>query len=119
MARVKRSKAARKKRKKALKQTKGFRWGRKSKYKLAKDALRHAWEYSFRDRKTKKREFRKLWQIQINAACRQRGVKYSQFINALKKEGVTLDRKILATLAKEQPEIFDKIIEEVKAVKTK
>ena len=114
MVRVKRGKTAHKRRKRILKQTKGFRWGRKSKYRLAKDALYHAWEYAYRDRKTKKREFRKLWQTQINAACRQSGISYSRFISGLKKNKVALDRKILSELAKKHPQIFEKIIEKAK-----
>ena len=114
MVRIKRGKAARKKRKRLLKQVKGFRWGRKRKYKLAKDALRHAWKYAYRDRKVKKREFRKLWQIQISAACRQQGISYSRFIYGLKKNKIELDRKILAQLAQVHPEIFKKIVEKVK-----
>lgn len=114
MVRIKRGKAARKKRKRLLRQVKGFRWGRKSKYKLAKDALRHAWKYAYRDRKVKKREFRKLWQIQISAACRQQGISYSRFIYGLKKNKIELDRKILAQLAQTCPEIFKKIVEKVK-----
>lgn len=115
MVRIKRGKAARKKRKRLLRQVKGFRWGRKSKYKLAKDALRHAWKYAYRDRKVKKREFRKLWQIQISAACRQQGISYSRFIYGLKKNKIELDRKILAQLAQVHPEIFKKIVEKVKS----
>jgi large subunit ribosomal protein L20 len=111
MARVKRGKTAHKRRKKTLKQTKGFRWGRKSKYKAAKEALIHAQQYAFRDRKTKKREFRKSWQTQINAASRQAGLSYSRLINQLKKNKIDLDRKILAELAKNYPQIFEKIIE--------
>ena len=114
MVRVKRGKAAHKKRKKLLKYTKGFRWGRKSKYKAAKEALLHAWSYSYRDRKVKKREFRKLWQIRINAACKQMGISYSRFIHNLKQKNIELDRKILSTLAKDYPKIFEKIVEEVK-----
>ena len=114
MVRVKRGKTAHKRRKRILKQVKGFRWGRKSKFGLAKDALYHAWEYAYRDRKTKKREFRKLWQIQINAACRQRGLSYSKFILGLKKNKIELDRKILSDLAQNHPQIFEKIIERVK-----
>ncbi len=114
MVRVKRGKAAHKKRKKLLKYTKGFRWGRKSKYKAAKEALLHAWSYSYRDRKVKKREFRKLWQIRINAACKQAGTSYSRFIHNLKQKNIELDRKILSTLAKDYPKIFEKIVEEVK-----
>jgi large subunit ribosomal protein L20 len=114
MARVKRGKAAHKRRKKVLKHAKGFRWGRKSKYKAAKDALRHAWKYAYRDRRTKKREFRKLWQTQINAACRKQGISYSRFIHALKEKKIEIDRKILAELIKKQPQIFEKIVEETK-----
>ncbi len=115
MVRVKKGKTAHKKRKRTLKETKGFRWGRKSKYKSAKEALMHAREYAYRDRRTKKREFRKLWQIQINAATRKLGMPYSRFIAGLKKKEVEIDRKILATLAKKHPQVFEKIVEEVKS----
>lgn len=115
MVRVKRGKTAHKRRKHLLKYAKGFRWGRKSKYRLAKDALYHAWEYAYRDRKTKKREFRTLWQSQISAACRQAGIPYSKFIAGLKKNKIGLDRKILAQLVQNHPEIFGKIIEKVKS----
>ena len=108
MVRVKRGKAAHKRRKHLLKYAKGFRWGRKSKYRAAKVALMHAWEYAYRDRKSKKREFRKLWQIQINAACREKGISYSKFINGLKKNKIELDRKILANLVQNHPEILKK-----------
>ncbi len=114
MVRIKRGKIAHKRRKHLLKYAKGFRWGRKSKYKAAKDALHHAWEYAYRDRKAKKREFRKLWNIQINAACRQQGISYSKFIAGLKKNKIELDRKILSQLAQNHPEIFEKIVEKVK-----
>ncbi len=114
MARVKRGKIAHKRRKHLLKYTKGFRWGRKSKYRLAKTALLKAWSYAYRDRKAKKREFRKLWQIQINAASRPLGLSYSKLIDSLKKKKIGLDRKILSQLAKEKPEVFKKIVEEVK-----
>ncbi len=114
MARVKRGKTKHKKRERLLKQVKGFRWGRKSKYRQAKEALAHAWTYAYRDRKTKKREFRKLWQMQINAACRECGISYSNFINNLKKNKIELNRKILSELAKNHQEIFKKIIEKVK-----
>lgn len=110
MTRVKRGITAHKRRKNIIKQAKGFKWGRKSKYKLAKDALKHAWTYAYRDRKVKKRDFRRLWQIKINAAVRQQGMTYSRFIEALKKANIELDRKILATLAEKKPEIFAKIV---------
>ena len=115
MVRVKRGKTTHKKRERLLKHTKGFRWGRKTKYKAAKEALMHAWSYSYRDRRTKKREFRKLWQIRISAGCRQHNISYSDFIHSLKKANIELDRKILSQLAKEKPEIFQKIVEKVKA----
>ena len=114
MVRVEKGKAAHKRRKHLLKYAKGFRWGRKSKYKLAKDALHHAWSYAYRDRRTKKREFRRLWQIKINAASRNLGLTYSKFTNLLKKNKIEIDRKILAELAQNHPEIFEKIVEKVK-----
>jgi len=114
MTRVKRGVMAHKRRKKIIKQAKGFKWGRKSKYRLAKDALKHAWTYAYRDRKAKKRVFRRLWNIKINAAVRENGLTYSQFINKLKKAKIELDRKILSQLAEKQPEVFKKIIEKIK-----
>ena len=114
MVRVKRGKIAHKRRKHLLKYAKGFRWGRKAKYRAAKEALLHAWKYAYRDRRAKKREFRKLWQIQINAACRQLGISYSKFIAGLKKNKIELDRKILANLAQNYPQIFEKIVEKVR-----
>lgn len=115
MTRIKRHKLAHKRRKNLLKYAKGFKWGRKSKYRLAKDALMHAWSHAYKDRKRKKRDFRRLFQIRINAACRQNGLTYSQFINKLKKAEIELDRKILADLAVNQPEVFKKIIEAAKS----
>jgi len=114
MPRVKRAVQARKHRKHLMKHAKGFKYGRKSKFKLAKDALRHAWTYAYRDRKVKKRVFRNLWNIQINALARQNGITYSKFIAGLKKNKIELDRKILSELAKEYPDVFIKIIEEAK-----
>ncbi len=114
MSRVKRAVQARKHRKGIMKHAKGFKYGRKSKFKLAKDALRHAWTYAYRDRKVKKRVFRNLWNIQINALARQNGITYSRLINGLKKNKIEIDRKTLSELAKGHPEIFIKIIEEAK-----
>jgi len=116
MVRVKRGKTAHKRRKKLLKYTKGFRWGRKSKYRAAKEALMHAWSYAYRDRRTKKRDRRQLWQIQINAACRKHGISYSKFIGGLKKKNIEINRKILAELANKEPEIFEKIVDEAKKI---
>ena len=110
MPRVKRGVSKRRRRKNIIKQAKSFKWGRKAKFKLAKDALRHAWTYAYRDRRAKKREFRQLWNIKINAICRENGISYSKFINAIKKNAIGIDRKILAKLAEFHPDIFKKII---------
>ncbi len=106
---------AHKKRKHLLKYAKGFRWGRKSKYAAAKDAMYHAWEYAYQGRKQKKRNFRNLWQVQINSACRPEGISYSRFISALKKNKIEINRKVLSDLAQKNPEIFKKIVEKVKS----
>jgi large subunit ribosomal protein L20 len=113
MTRVKRGTIANKKRRKILKLTKGFRWGRKSKERAAKEALLHALSRSFRGRKEKKRVYRALWNVKINAALRQEGLKYSTFINQLKKAGIKLDRKILADLAENEPKVFKEVINAV------
>ncbi len=114
MSRIKRAVQARKHRKGLMKHAKGFQFGRKSKFKLAKDALRHAWTYAYRDRKAKKRTFRNLWNLQINALARANGITYSRLINGMKKKKIELDRKVLSELAKEYPDVFVKVIEEVK-----
>ncbi|MDP1689071.1 MAG: 50S ribosomal protein L20 [bacterium] len=114
MTRVKRGKIATKKRKKILKYTKGFRWGRKSKERAAKEALLHAWTHAFMGRKKKKRDFRSLWQVKINAEARKNGISYSKLINQLKKAKVNLDRKVLADLAENHPKIFKQILEKVR-----
>ena len=114
MVRVKRGKIAHKRRKHLLKHAKGFRWGRKTKYKLAKDAVYHAWKYSYRDRRAKKRSFRNLWNTQISAACKQHGISYSKFVYGLKQRKIGFDRKILSEMAKNYPDVFKKIVERVK-----
>lgn len=114
MPRVKRGKIAHKRRKRLLKEAKGFKWGRKSKYRLAKEALFHAWSYAYRGRKEKKRGYRRFWQTKINAACRELGLSYSKFIAGLKKQKIELNRKILVQLANENPEIFEKLVEKIK-----
>ena len=115
MVRVKRVVAAHKRRKNILSQAKGFRWSRKSKYIAAKQALMKAWSYAYRDRKVKKREKRALWQIRISAVCKENAISYSKFIAELKKKNIGLDRKILADLAENNPEIFKTILEKAKA----
>jgi len=114
MPRVKRGKAHLKKRKKLLKQTKGYRGGRRSKIKLAKTAVRKAGVYAYRDRRTKKREARALWQIKINAGCRVNDFIYSKFIDSLNKNKIELDRKILADLAENYPQTFSEIVKTVR-----
>jgi len=110
MVRVKRGVIALKRRKKILRQVKGFRWQRKSKERAAREALLHAGRHAFGDRRKKKRNFRKLWNIKINAASRENGISYSQLIHKLKKAGIGLNRKMLAELAEKYPEIFKAIL---------
>ncbi|MBU1102742.1 50S ribosomal protein L20 [Patescibacteria group bacterium] len=114
MSRVKRAVGAHKKRKKILKLAKGYMWNRKNRYKIAKDAVRHALARAYSDRRKKKGDFRALWNIQINAACRERGLNYSRFVAGLKKNKIELDRKILADLAINNPEVFTAILEKTK-----
>lgn len=109
MARVKRGTMKNKRRKNILAQTKGYRFDRKSKERVAKEAIRHAGSYAFRHRKAKKRDFRSLWTLRINAAARPLGFSYSKLIDALKKSSVGLDRKSLASLAKDYPETFARL----------
>ena len=113
MPRVKRGTTHIKKRRNLLKTVKGYRGGRKSKIKLAKTAAKKAGVYAYRDRRNKKRNARALWQIKINAACRELGTNYSKFINGLKKNNIELDRKILADLAENHPDIFSKIVKSI------
>lgn len=114
MPRVKRGTQHTKRRANLLKRVKGFKWGRKSKIRLARPAMLKAGQYAFRDRRAKKRTFRQLWTLKINAAVREMGLSYSQFIAKLKVAKVDLDRKVLADLAENKPAIFAKIVESVK-----
>lgn len=114
MPRVKRGIIAHKKREKVLKHTKGFKWGRKTKERAAKEALLHAWTNKFRGRKEKKRTYRSLWQTKISAAVRAEGLSYSSFIGMLKKKNISLDRKVLSQIAEKNPETFKRVIEEVR-----
>lgn len=93
-----------------LKKAKGFKWGRKSKIKLAKTAILKAGVYAYRDRRNKKREKRRLWQIKLNAALKAAGLSYNIFVHKLKQAKIELDRKILADLAENNPEIFKKLL---------
>lgn len=89
---------------------KGFMWGRKNRYTLAKDAVRHSLVRAYVDRRRKKRDFRRLWSVQINAATREQGLTYSKFIAGLKKANIEIDRKVLADLAQNNPAIFSEIV---------
>ena len=110
---VKKSVASRKRRKKVLKAAKGY-WGERSKkYRRAVESVRRALVFSYRDRRTKKREFRSLWITRLNAALKEKGLSYRGFISKLKKSKVILSRDILAKIAAENPEVFDKIVETV------
>ena len=114
MVRVKGGMTTRRKHKKVLKQAKGFWMTRHKQYKKAKEAVLHAGEYAFTGRKSKKREFKKLWIIRLNAAVRSFGLTYSQFIHLLKVKKIVLDRKVLAQIVVEQPKVFAKIVDKVK-----
>ncbi len=110
MARVKRGVQKNKRRKNILAQTKGYRFGRANKERAAKEAIFHAGAYAFKHRRAKKREYRNLWALRINAAARPLGFTYSRLIDALKKSSITLDRKSLAALAKDHPETFGRVL---------
>ena len=99
---------------KVVKQAKGYYGARSRNFKAAKDAVEKAGLYAYRDRKQKKRQFRRLWIIRINAAARQNGLSYSQFIAKLKSKGIDLDRKVLADLAMNQPETFNELATSLK-----
>jgi len=101
-------------RRKILKATKGFRAGRRRLYRTAKDAVMKAGMWAYRDRRAKKRDFRKLWIVRINAACRQEGISYSRFMNALKKANIRIDRKNLSEIAVNKPVIFKELVSQVK-----
>jgi large subunit ribosomal protein L20 len=114
MVRTKYTPARKKKKKKVLKQAKGY-YGAKSRlYRTAKEAVTRSLVYAYRDRKKKKRDFRRLWIARINAACRSQGISYNRFINGLKKAQVGIDRKIMADLAVHDPDTFNQLVEIVK-----
>jgi len=114
MTRIKRGLMHNKRRANILKHTKGFRWGRKSKIKVAKVAKMKAGQYAFAFRRTKKRLARGNWNISINAAARQAGTTYSKLMGALNKKNIKLNRKVLVELAKDYKKIFDEVLKAVK-----
>ena len=114
MSRVKRGTKARQRRKKVLKLAKGFRGGRHALYRTAADAVTKALSYAYRDRKTRKRDMRKLWIVRINAASRQQGLPYNRFINGLARAGININRKMLADLAVNDAPAFTRLVEVAK-----
>jgi large subunit ribosomal protein L20 len=111
MSRVKRSAHGRKKRRATLERAKGYRGQRSKSYKRAKEALLKADSYAYRDRRNRKRDFRRLWIVRINAAARREGMTYSQLMHGLKGAGIELDRKVLADIAVRDPETFRRFAE--------
>jgi large subunit ribosomal protein L20 len=114
MPRSKNAVASRARKKRILKQAKGFYGKRKNVYTVAKNVLEKGLTYSYVGRKLKKRDYRSLWIVRINAAVREEGMKYSEFINKLKVKGIDLDRKVLADLAMNNPESFKQLVNSVK-----
>jgi large subunit ribosomal protein L20 len=119
MPRVKTGVVRRRRHKRLLKLAKGFYSGRRKHFRKAKEQVERSLMYAFRDRKQKKREFRKLWIIRINAACRLNGMNYSTFMNGLNKAGIELDRKILADMAMNDAAAFATVVEASKAALAK
>ena len=115
MARVKRSVHAKKKRREVLEAAKGYRGLKKNTYRRAKEQMLKSLTYAYRDRRTKKRDFRRLWIIRINAGARQHGLSYNQFMHGLRLAEIELDRKVLADLAVSDPQAFAVIAESAKA----
>ena len=115
MARVKRGVPSRARHKKVLKEAKGYYGARRKVYRVAKQAVTKAGQYSYRDRRTRKREFRRLWIVRINAAARDFGLSYSRFIDGLNKAGIEVDRKVLADLAVNDKAAFTALAEKAKA----
>lgn len=109
--------ASRRRRKKIIKQAKGYFGRRKNVYTVAKNAMEKAMEYSYRDRRKKKGNFRALWIQRINAAARQYDMSYSEFMGKVNKKGIVLNRKVLADLAMNHPEAFEAVVNEVKDIK--
>jgi large subunit ribosomal protein L20 len=115
MPRIKRSQAARKKRRKVLEQARGYFGRRHSSYRLAREQVERSLVYAYRDRKNRKRVMRRLWIQRINAAARREGLSYNQFVAGCRKAGIELDRKVLADIAVSDPASFGKIAEQAKS----
>ena len=115
MPRVKRGVTARARHKKVLALAKGYRDRRKNVYRVAKQAVMKAGQYAYRDRRQRKRQFRQLWIVRINAGARENGLSYSKFMNGLKKAAIEIDRKVLADLAVFEKAAFAQLVEKAKA----
>ena len=115
MPRVKNSPASRKRRKKVLKYAKGYYASKSKLFRYAKEAVQHAWQYAYRDRRKKKGEFRALWIARVNAAARSHDMSYSVFMNGLKKASIEIDRKVLADIAVHDKAAFAALVEQAKA----
>ncbi|MBK9942825.1 MAG: 50S ribosomal protein L20 [Kouleothrix sp.] len=116
MARVKRGMMVRKRHNKLLKQAAGYQGSRSRRIRVARQTVLKALSYAYRDRRNKKRDFRRLWIIRINAAARQNGISYSRLINGMKQAGISLDRKILADMAVRDPAGFASVVEQIQRV---
>ncbi len=114
MVRVKKGKIAAKRRRNILKKTKGYLYGRHSKKRQAKEAIRKAGAYAFAHRRLKKRDFRRLWTIRLNGALRPLGFSYSKFIHTLKSKNIELDRKVMSQIAKDYPQVFENFVNKLK-----
>lgn len=115
MSRAKRGFKARRRRKKILKLAKGYRGSRSTQFRTAIHVVRKGLTYAYRDRRVKKREFRSLWIVRINAACRESGLRYSEFINGLKKANIDLDRSVLADIALNDAAGFANLVNQARA----
>ncbi|MGD8238682.1 MAG: 50S ribosomal protein L20 [Armatimonadota bacterium] len=115
MTRVTRPKQSRRRRRKVVRRAKGYRGARSRLYKTAHEAVMHAGQYAYRDRRVRKRNFRKLWIARVNAAARSAGMTYSRFMQGLRLAGVELNRKMLADMAVNDPGAFAKVVEQAKA----
>jgi large subunit ribosomal protein L20 len=120
MPRATNSPASRKRRKKVLNYAKGYYSSKSKLFRYAKEAVQHAWQYAYRARKKKKGDFRSLWIVRLNAACRANGISYSRFVEGLKAANITLDRKVLSDLAVRDEAAFAAVVQQVQAaLKTK
>ena len=107
--------ARRKAKRRLIRKAKGYRGGRNNLLRTVKESLLRSGAYAYRDRRVRKREFRRLWILRINAAVRERGLRYSEFVHGLDKAGIALDRKMLSEMAIHDPPAFDQVVEEVKS----